>query len=80
MNVLEVSASGRSKDSVSRMLTGELIDALETREGQLSIVRRDLSDGVPVVDEAWINANFTPEEERSSEQRETLGNELIEPR
>ena len=72
MNVLEVSASGRRKDSVSRMLTGELIDALEIREGDLSITRRDLSDGVPVVDEAWINANFTPEDERSADQRETL--------
>lgn len=73
MNVLEVSASGRRKDSVSRMLTGELIEALEIREGALSITRRDLGDGVPVVDEAWINANFTPEEERSAEQRAALG-------
>ncbi|MEJ2129409.1 MAG: NAD(P)H-dependent oxidoreductase [Woeseiaceae bacterium] len=72
MNVLEVSASGRRKDSVSRMLTGELIEALEIREGDLSIAQRDLSAGVPVVDEAWINANFTPEEERSAEQRKTL--------
>jgi FMN-dependent NADH-azoreductase len=73
MKVLEVSASGRRKDSVSRMLTSELIEALEIREGDLSITRRDLGDGVPLVDEAWINANFTPEEERSREQRETLG-------
>jgi FMN-dependent NADH-azoreductase len=72
MNVLEVSASGRRKDSVSRMLTGELIEALEIREGDLSVTRRDLGDGVPVVDEAWINANFTPEEERSEDQRNTL--------
>jgi FMN-dependent NADH-azoreductase len=72
MNVLEVSASGRRKDSVSRMLAGELIEALEIREGDLSIAQRDLSAGVPVVDEAWINANFTPEEERSAEQRKTL--------
>ena len=72
MQVLEVSGSGRTGDSVSRRLTGELIDALETREGRLSITRRDLSEGIPLVDENWINANFTPEEERTAEQRETL--------
>ena len=72
MKVLEVSASGRRRDSVSRMLTQELIDALETREGRLSVTRRDLSEGIPLVDESWINANFTPDEERSAQQRETL--------
>ena len=72
MNVLEVSGSGRNGDSVSRMLTGELIDALENRESQLSVTRRDLSEGIPLVDEGWINANFTPEEERTAQQRETL--------
>ena len=72
MQVLEVSGSGRNGDSVSRKLTGELIDALETREGRLSVTRRDLSKGIPLVDERWINANFTPEEERTADQRETL--------
>ncbi len=72
MQVLEVSSSGRNGDSVSRRLTNELIDALEAREGRLDVTRRDLSKGVPLVDERWINANFTPEEERTAEQRETL--------
>ena len=72
MQVLEVSSSGRYGESVSRKLTGELIDALETREGHLNVTRRDLSKGIPLVDENWINANFTPEEERTTEQRETL--------
>lgn len=72
MQVLEVSSSGRNGESVSRRLTGELIDALEAREGRLSVTRRDLSQGIPLVDERWINANFTPDEERTAEQRETL--------
>ena len=72
MKVLEVSASGRRGDSVSRMLTGELIDSLEAREGEIEVTRRDLSDGVPLVDEAWINANFTPEEDRTPQHREAL--------
>ena len=72
MRILEVSASGRHGGSVSRMLTGELIDALETREGDMDITRRDLADGIPLVNEAWINANFTPAEERTSEHRQIL--------
>ena len=72
MKVLEISASGRRGDSVSRMLTGELIDSLEAREGEIEVQRRDLSDGIPLVDEAWINANFTADEDRTAQQRETL--------
>ena len=72
MKVLEISASGRRGDSVSRMLTGELIDSLEAREGDIELTRRDLGDGVPLVDEAWINANFTAEEDRTVQDREVL--------
>ena len=72
MKVLEISASGRRGESVSRMLTGELIDSLEAREGDIEVTRRDLSDGIPLVDEAWINANFTPEEDRTAQHRDVL--------
>ena len=72
MRILEVSASGRRADSISRKLSNELIEALETREGDVEIVRRDLSKGIPLVDERWIGANFTPEDERTRDQREAL--------
>jgi len=72
MKVLEISASGRRNGSVSRMLTAEIIEALEIREGNVSVTQRDLSNGVSVVDEQWINANFTPDEERSSDQQDVL--------
>lgn len=72
MRILEVSASGRRADSVSRKLSSEIIEAIETREGAVEVVRRDLSQGIPLVDERWIQANFTPEEERTRDQRETL--------
>jgi FMN-dependent NADH-azoreductase len=54
------------------MLTAELIAALESRYDTIDVTRRDLSDGVPFVDEAWIEANFTAGEERNEQQRETL--------
>ncbi len=72
MRILEVSASGRRADSISRQLSNELIEALEAREGEVEVVRRDLSKGIPLVDEGWIEANFTPEDERTRDQREAL--------
>ena len=72
LRVLEVSASGRGKDSVSRMLSADLIDALEARHGSVDLTRRDLSHGIPFVDEAWINANFTAPEDRTGDQRAVL--------
>ena len=70
--VLEVSASGRNGASVSRQLTRDLVNALDDRLGNVEVVRRNLADGVPFVNEAWIEANFTPEDERSEAQRATL--------
>ena len=72
LHVLEISASGRRQGSTSRMLTGELIAALNSRHGTIDVTRRDLADGVPFVDDAWIAANFTPEDERSTDQQHTL--------
>jgi len=72
MKVLEISASGRRHDSTSRMLTAELIAALESHYDTIDVAHRDLADNVPFVNDAWIAANFTPEETRSTEQRDTL--------
>jgi len=72
LRILEVSASGRRGDSVSRALTQDLIDTLEDRNGAAIVTRRDLADGVPLIDEAWIGANFTPSEQRTPAQRDVL--------
>lgn len=72
LNVLSIDSSGRKSDSVSRMLTKDLIGALEDSVAGVSAKHRDLADGIGLVDEAWINANFTPEEERTETHRERL--------
>ena len=72
LKVLEVTASARSMTSASRRLSQDLINALEDRCGDVTTVRRDLSAGIPFVDEAWVEANFTPEESRSAKHREAL--------
>ena len=72
IRILEVSASGRRADSVSRMLSRDIIAALESRHGDVGVTRRDLADGVGLVDEAWISANFTAEGERTAAQHDRL--------
>jgi len=72
IKVLEVSASARVNGSASRELSRNLIDALSDRHGDVQVKRRDLSEGIPFVDEAWIEANFTPEETRTARHREAL--------
>lgn len=80
LRVLKVSASGRSKDSVSRMLSDELVDALEQHNRSIDLVHRNLNDGISLVDERWIGANFTAEEDRTREQRARLAesDELVQ--
>ena len=80
LQILELSSSGRQEGSITRQLSAELIAALEDRHGTIDITRRDLAAGVPFVNEAWIEANFTPDEERTTKHQETLAysNELVE--
>lgn len=71
-SVLVINASGRRNGSVSRRLAQQTISALRGAGAALSIVERDLADGMPFVDEAWIGANFTPAEERTAAQSARL--------
>lgn len=72
LNILEVQASARAAGSMSRALTADLIAALEDRYGAAEITRRDLAQGLPFVDEAWVAANLTPAEERTSTHHQIL--------
>ncbi len=72
IRILELSASGRTTGSASRELTRDLVAALEDRHGSVQTIRRDLSTGIPFVDEAWIEANFTPDESRADRHRKAL--------
>jgi FMN-dependent NADH-azoreductase len=72
LKVLEISAGARSEGSISRQLTADLISALDSRYGDTELSRRDLADGLPFIDEAWVAANFTPDEERTGQHRQTL--------
>ena len=67
-SVLRIEASARHTGSVSRSLTGEILEQL----GDVSVVTRDLAAGLPLLTEDWVNANFTPAESRTEAQVETL--------
>lgn len=64
-NILRVDASPRGKQSVSRDLADRIIDRLNPA----NVVTRDVAGGLPPLSQAWIDANFTPAEDRSAEQR-----------
>lgn len=72
LNILVVSASGRKDGSVSRQLTEDFLKAFADAGVDAAVTSRDLADGVPFVDQDWINANFTPAEDRTAEQTATL--------
>ena len=71
-HILEISASARGDGSMSRLLTRDLLKALEDRHGDITVTRRNIAEGLPFVDADWVVATNTPDEERSDAQRRTL--------
>ncbi|XOV82365.1 MAG: FMN-dependent NADH-azoreductase [bacterium] len=69
--LLRVDASMRQVGSHSRTLTDKLVHKLVEKQSY-SVITRDLAAGVPMVNEAWIAANFTAAEARSSEHKAAL--------
>jgi len=79
LNILQLNSSGRRDESITRTLSNDLISALEDRHGAAKIVRRDLDSNPAFVDAAWIEANFTPDDQKTQKHIETLAysNELV---
>ncbi|WP_127560947.1 FMN-dependent NADH-azoreductase [Nioella ostreopsis] len=67
-SILRIDASARREGSISR----DLADRIIARFPGAHVTTRDLANGLPLIDETWVGANFTPEAERSPEQRATL--------
>ncbi len=70
--ILRIDASMRHTGSVTRALTDKLVARLRAALPGSQVTRRDLAAGVPLVDEAWIGANFTDPAERDDAQRAAL--------
>lgn len=71
LNILQIESSARKAGSVTRDLAQGLVSQLAA-ERQVNVVRRDVSPGLPVIDDAWVAANFTDPAERSGEQKAKL--------
>jgi FMN-dependent NADH-azoreductase len=67
--ILKIDASARKAGSMTRELTDTLVTRLLDIHPSAGVLTRDVSAGLPVVDEAWVGANFTDPAERSSEQK-----------
>ena len=73
LKVLRVDSSARSEGSMSRRVADELIERLQESEGAVEVSVRDLAIEAPTfVDAAWVDANFTPAEERNEAQEAAL--------
>lgn len=70
-NILRIDASARKAGSITRQLADAVIDQLSAKGG-VQITSRDVSAGVPFIDEEWVNANFTAVEARSDAQKAKL--------
>ncbi len=70
-NILHINSSARSEGSVTRSLSQAIVDAVSTADTK--IVERDLGRSpLPLLNEAWVAANFTPDEARTEAQTESL--------
>ena len=70
--LLHVNSSGRQDGSITRQVSNRVATYLKQKNPELNIVGRDVASGLPFVHEAWINANFTPADDRSVAQKEVL--------
>lgn len=66
--VLNIQASARHDSSVTRQLSEKVLAEI----GVDKTITRDLATGLPLLDAAWLDANFTPADDRTDAQRETL--------
>lgn len=72
LRILRINASGRRRESVTRQLSDAFIGHLQQHHPHAQVTVRDVADGLPFVDEAWIKANFTSEDQRDAQQRARL--------
>ena len=79
-NILKINSSGRINGSYSRKLVDQLVTKLKSKSPAAHVIDRDVSTGVEFVDEAWIEANFTPIDSRNEKQNQRLAesNNLVD--
>lgn len=69
-HILHIDASARTTGSTTRALSADMVGRIAGADDTTTY--RDLAPGLPLIDEAWVGATFTPEADRSPDQRATL--------
>ena len=72
MKILRIDSSAQTETSQSRRLSNRIIDGLHTLGKSPDVTVRDLDKRLPQLDHAWIEANTTPIDDRTDDQRKTL--------
>jgi len=73
MKLLQIDCSPMGEAAISRLLTKEFAQRWLTANPQGTVVTRDLArNAIPVIDAAWVRANYTPKELRTHEQNQLL--------
>jgi len=67
MTTLHIDSSARLQGSVTRDLSARIVARFTG-----PVIRRDLRAALPQVTEDWVNANFTPADQRDVTQTDTL--------
>lgn len=73
MKVLRIDSSAQRGDSITRQLGSEIVRRLEQTYPDIDVQVRDLSDGIDLIDESWVNANLTDHAKRDPSQHDVLG-------
>lgn len=78
-SILNINASLMPEQSTSLKLANKFLEYKKSYL-DLNVITKDLSKGIQPIDSTWIEASFTPEENRSDAHRDTLSlsNSLID--
>ena len=72
MQILRIDSSAQTEISQSRRLSDRIVDGLRALGKSSDVTVRDLNERLPQLDRAWIEANTTPIDNRTDDQRKTL--------
>ena len=73
MKLLRIDSSPMGEAAISRVLTNEFVQRWLSANPRSTVIRRDLTTiAIPVIDAAWVAANYTPKDSRTQQQNELL--------
>jgi FMN-dependent NADH-azoreductase len=78
--ILSISASSNPLGSTSLKLSQQVEALLDQHHTEVNLIKRDVSQNLPLINAEWIAASYTPKTDRSDAQNKllTLSDELIE--